>query len=372
MALIKFSKSQYLYLLLGFLFIWFSWREQNFSQLIHFSIIFIATLAYFKISLTNLFKSGLFYFSFIFLLLHSQLYFSASYTNLSQETSPASYIVFSILFLLVAWNCLKQSAAGTSSPKITKLWDLMTPFLFGVVIIFIWQMIVIGFRIPFVLLPTPQIIFQSLFSNKEIFLADFLQTFVYAVIPGYLMGCFSAFLVALVCDKVFFFKQGLLPLGNFMSALPIVGVAPIMIMWFGFDWQSKAAVIVLMTFFPMLVNSIVGLANTSKMELDLLETYNPNYLQRLIYVRLPNAAPFIFNGLKINSTLALIGGIVAEFFGTPIVGMGFRISTEIGRMNLHLVWATIIVSAFVGSIFYLLLVILEKKITFWHISIRSS
>ena len=78
----------------------------------------------------------------------------------------------------------------------------------------------------------------------------------------------------------------------------------------------------------------------------------PSYWQTLVKLRLPAALPFIFNALKINSTLALIGAIVAEFFGTPIVGMGFRISTEVGRMNIDMVWAEIAVAALVGSVFY--------------------
>ena len=78
----------------------------------------------------------------------------------------------------------------------------------------------------------------------------------------------------------------------------------------------------------------------------------------------------LFNALKINSTLALIGAIVAEFFGTPIVGMGFRISTEIGRMNVDVVWATIAVAALSGSFFYALLAFLERQFTGWHPSFR--
>ena len=111
--------------------------------------------------------------------------------------------------------------------------------------------------------------------------------------------------------------------------MPIVGIAPIMVMWFGFDWQSKAAVVVVMTFFPMLVNTWPGCA-AGAMERDLMRSYAAGYWQTLLKLRLPAALPFIFNALKINSTLALIGAIVAEFFGTPIVGMGFRISTEVG------------------------------------------
>jgi NitT/TauT family transport system permease protein len=87
-------------------------------------------------------------------------------------------------------------------------------------------------------------------------------------------------------------------------------------------------------------------------------------------LRLPAALPFVFNALKINSTLALIGAIVAEFFGTPIVGMGFRISTEVGKMNLDLVWATIAVAALTGSLFYGALALTERTLTFWHPSFR--
>ena len=83
-----------------------------------------------------------------------------------------------------------------------------------------------------------------------------------------------------------------------------------------------------------------------------MRTYAAGYWQTLLKLRLPAALPFIFNALKINSTLALIGAIVAEFFGTPIVGMGFRISTEVGRMNIDMVWAEIAVAALAGSVFY--------------------
>ena len=80
----------------------------------------------------------------------------------------------------------------------------------------------------------------------------------------------------------------------------------------------------------------------------------------------PAAGPFIFNGLKICTTLSLIGAIVAEFFGTPIVGMGFRISTEIGRMALDMVWAEIAVAALAGSAFYGVVALIERSVTFWH------
>ena len=101
-----------------------------------------------------------------------------------------------------------------------------------------------------------------------------------------------------------------------------------------------------------------------------MQTYGSSYWQTLFKLRLPAAMPFIFNALKINSTLALIGAIVAEFFGTPIYGMGFRISVEVGRLNIDMVWATIFVAALAGSLSYGLLALLERSVTFWHPSQR--
>jgi NitT/TauT family transport system permease protein len=252
-----------------------------------------------------------------------------------------------------------------------RLSDVVAPALFGIAVLVFWQLIVKGFHVPQVLLPAPSDIWAKLITSLPILREDFVQTFVRAVIPGWVIGSLSGFLVAILCDRVPFLKQGLLPLGNLVAALPIVGVAPIMVMWFGFDWQSKAAMVVVMTFFPMLVNAVTGLAAAGGLERDLMHSYGAGWGQTLLKLRLPAAMPFIFNALKINSTLALIGAIVAEFFGTPIVGMGFRISTEVGRLGLDMVWAEIAVAALTGSAFYGLLVLAERGVTFWHPSYRK-
>jgi len=148
-------------------------------------------------------------------------------------------------------------------------------------------------------------------------------------------------------------------------------MAPILVMWFGFDWQSKAAVVVVMVFFPMLVNTVQGLQETDAMQRDLMRTYAASYWTTLLKLRLPAAMPFVFNGLKIASTLALIGAIVAEFFGSPIQGMGFRISTSVGQLAMDLVWASIVVAAMAGSAFYGAVALAEKAMTFWHPSQRT-
>ncbi|MBW0371148.1 ABC transporter permease [Ensifer adhaerens] len=277
-----------------------------------------------------------------------------------------------IIFWLAAWAFNEwlvrqnfRSAAVNSAARFA------VPVIFGITILVLWEGIVRGFQVPSVLLPAPSMIWQKLINSLPTLGADFRQTFLKAVLIGYALGCGLGFAVAILIDRSPFLQKGLLPLGNFVSALPVIGVAPIMVMWFGFDWQSKVAVVVIMTFFPMLVNTVAGLAAASHMERDLMRTYAASWWQTLVKLRLPAAWPFIFTALKINSTLALIGAIVAEFFGTPIVGMGFRISTEVGRMNVDMVWAEIAVAAVAGSAFYGVVALIERAVTFWHPSIRG-
>ena len=247
----------------------------------------------------------------------------------------------------------------------------LVPSVFALLVLVSWESLIKGFDVPLVLLPAPSGIFISFIENMPMLWADFKQTYLKAVIAGYAIGCLSGFIVAQWAIKSRFLQNGLIPLGNFMSAIPIVGIAPIMVMWFGFDWQSKAAVVVVMTFFPMFINTLTGLKSVDNLQKDLMRTYAAKKSQILIKSQLPLALPFIFNALKINSTLALIGAIVAEFFGTPIVGMGFRISTEVGRMNMDMVWATILVAALAGSMSYGALALLERAVLFWHPSVRG-
>jgi NitT/TauT family transport system permease protein len=246
----------------------------------------------------------------------------------------------------------------------------LAPLIFGATVLMMWQVAVDKFAINPVILPSPSAIGGAVAANLGILRDDFYQTFVKGALSGYLMGCSAAVIVAVLIDRSPFLTRGLLPVGNFVAALPIVGVAPILVAWFGFDWQSKAAVVVVLVFFPVLVNTVAGLAATDRLGRDLMATWGAGYWQALFKMRLPAAMPFIFNGLKIGTTLALIGAIVAEYFGSPIVGMGFRISTGVGRLDMALVWAEIAVAALAGSAFYGLVAWIERRVTFWHPSQR--
>lgn len=278
-----------------------------------------------------------------------------------------SWVAFALLAWIVGWVL----NIWLSRQPPTGLVRLAMPIVFGVTLIAIWEGVVRGFDISAVLLPAPSSIAIRFAASEAILWEDFVQTVIKGALTGYVIGCGSAFLTAVVIDRFPFLQRGLLPVGNFVAALPVVGMAPILVMWFGFDWQSKAAVVVVMVFFPMLVNTVQGLQASNAMQRDLMETYAATPQQTLLKLRLPMAMPFVFNGLKIATTLALIGAIVAEFFGSPIRGMGFRISTSVGQLALDLVWAEIVVAALVGSAAYGCVALIERTVTFWHPSQRA-
>jgi NitT/TauT family transport system permease protein len=198
------------------------------------------------------------------------------------EPLQGSYWFLSLVFVLLGWalawaiGWVVDAVLATLKAPL-RISNFLVPAFFGVTIIVTWEYYVKGSHIPLVLLPAPTQIGTKFLSSLSILGADFVQTILRAVIPGWLMGCGAGFLVALLCDRIDFLRRGLLPLGNLVAALPIVGVAPILVMWFGFDWPSKAAMVVVMTFFPMLINTLTGLNASGHMERDLMKSYGANW-----------------------------------------------------------------------------------------------
>jgi NitT/TauT family transport system permease protein len=287
----------------------------------------------------------------------------------AQGDSPPNALFWLLIVALAGaalWTI--RRVAAIQSPRFD---GVLTASLFGLWVLYFWQVLVVAFEVPRVLLPAPTLIAQSLLENGPKLWGDFTQTVLKAVVVGWVLGSGLGFLVAIAIDRLPFLQRGLLPLASLTSTVPLVAVAPIAVMWFGFEWPSKAAVVVLMTFFPMLVSTLAGLQASGKLERELMFSYAASYSRTLWSLRLPAATPFMFGALKVNATLALIGAIVAEFFGSPTVGLGFRISTEAARMNMSLVWGAIVVAAVTGSLAYALLVQLERRAAFWHPSVRG-
>src|SRR5271156_5053104 len=124
--------------------------------------------------------------------------------------------------------------------NLRRLNELLPPLAFGLAVLAIWEAGVRLLQVPAIILPPPSAIAARFATSMPTLAADFRQT-IQGVLAGYVIGSLAGFVVAILIDRSQFLQRGLLPIGNLVSALPIVGIAPIMVMWFGFDWQSKAA-----------------------------------------------------------------------------------------------------------------------------------
>jgi NitT/TauT family transport system permease protein len=275
-------------------------------------------------------------------------------------------VALALLAWAAAWALNARLARGRSRAS-----RVLVPLIFGATVLLVWELLVRGLEVPAVILPAPSRIGATFAQNLPLLWGDFVQTILKGALSGLLIGVAAALVVAVLVDRFDLLRRGLLPVASVMAALPIVGTAPILVMWFGFGWQSKAAVVVLMVFFPMLVNAVAGLQDTTSQQRDLMRTYGAGYWPTLLKLRAPAALPFLFNGLKIASTLAMIGAIVAEFFGSPTSGIGFRISASNGKLALDMVWSAILVGALAGSLAYGLITLAERWATFWHPSQRT-
>ena len=187
------------------------------------------------------------------------------------------------------------------------------------------------------------------------------------------MGSIGGALVALATVRWVSVREGLLPFAVAANAVPIIALAPIMNNWFGStNPLSKMMIVAIITFFPMMINMVRGLTLVEPAKIELMRSYASTPLDVLTKVRLPNALPYIFNGLKVCSTLSLIGAIVGEYFGGPRKSLGVYILQEAQLFRFQNAWAAIIVTALLGIGLYLVIILLERVAIPWHASARNS
>jgi len=187
---------------------------------------------------------------------------------------------------------------------------------------------------------------------------------------GFCLGAGAGILVALLTARWTTMREGLMPFAIALNSVPIIAFAPIMNNWFGStNPMSKIAIVAIITFFPMMINMVRGLTLVEPAKIELMRSYATTPLQVLIKVRIPNALPYLFNALKVCSTLSLIGAIVGEYFGGPRDSLGVYILQEAQLFRFDNAWAAIIISALLGIAFYLVILGLERIAIPWHASI---
>lgn len=230
----------------------------------------------------------------------------------------------------------------------------------AVAVLVVWEIVVRAYEIRPVLLPAPSAIFAAIVAQWQTLLQNAIPTaveslggFLLSVVLGGLLG------VLLTFSKVA--RDSLYPNVVLFQLIPKVAVAPLFMLWLGIDWQSRVAIAFFIAFFPIVISTVAGLNAVDPTLLRLFRSLTATEWQIFFKVRLPTSLPFVFNGMKISMTLAIIGVIVGEFV-TSQHGLGYIILFAGSRLETALVLAAILVLCAVGLLLYGVVALTEHLI----------
>jgi len=239
------------------------------------------------------------------------------------------------------------------------------PSVIFFVMLVLWQVIVILLKVPQAILPTPLVIIETMAKHWELLmihswptLSECLMGFGLAVVVGMGLGISLAFFPK--------FHNSVYPLIVAFQVVPKVALAPLFIVWFGLGTLSRVLLAFVIAFFPMVVNTYAGILSTDPLMVRMAHSFNANRWTVFCKIEFPNALPYIFSGLKIGITFAVIGIIVAEFV-TAQKGLGYLIVFAEGNIDTPLLMAAITVLSVSGVVLYAAIVALEKMVVTWDV-----
>lgn len=239
-----------------------------------------------------------------------------------------------------------------------------------IIFIVVWEVLVRALNIPRFLLPPPTAILNAFFDTSTVIFESAFYTLRSALI-GFAVGCGAGIMVAFATARWVTIREGVMPLAIAVNSVPIIAFAPLMNSWFGStNPLSKVAIVALITFFPTMINTVRGLTLVEPAKIELLRSYATSQLEVLLKARVPNALPYMFNAFKVCSTLSLIGAIVSEYFGGPRQSLGVYILQEAQLFRFTNAWAAIAVAALQGMGFYLIILLIERRLIPWHVSLE--
>lgn len=244
---------------------------------------------------------------------------------------------------------------------------LLPPLLTALVVGTLWEMWVRWQDVPAYLVPAPSAVAARLARDPGFFLgASWVTT--YEAVGGLLLGSAVALLAAVVMAHSRLLEQSLYPLAILVKVTPIVTVAPLFVIWFGFGIAPKICIAALIAFFPMLVNAITGFRSVHPGALAFLQSLDANRIEVFLKLRLPSSLPYLLAALKVSTTLCVIGAVVAEWIGAD-KGLGRTIAVAYTNLDMATIFSAIVCLAVIGVALMLLISVVERRILFWHESV---
>lgn len=240
------------------------------------------------------------------------------------------------------------------------------------VVIALWEVLTRLLGVETFILPKPSEIMTSFVEKSDVIWGAAMRTLIEAV-GGFLIGGVLAVVTSLAAGRWAGFREGILPIGVAANATPIVALAPIFNNWFSITSPvSKMAVVAVVVYFPIMINTTRGLLEVDPADLELMRSLAAKPGEVTRQVRIPNALPFFFASLKVASALSLIAAIVAEYFGGPQDVLGQYIINRANLFQFPDAWAAILAASIIGIAFYLVILAVERAVMPWHVSFRKA
>jgi ABC-type nitrate/sulfonate/bicarbonate transport system permease component len=235
-------------------------------------------------------------------------------------------------------------------------------------VIGVWQLYCSVANVNPQILPTPSTIVVELFNFRTLALEHTAQT-VKETAVGFSLAIAFALVVACIMDQIGWLRRALYPLLLASQTIPIIAIAPLVVLWFGFGLLPKALVIVLVTFFPVLVALLDGFASTEREAMNLLHTMGASRFQIFRYLRFPSALPFFFTGVRISASYAVVAAIFAEYVGA-FKGLGIWMQISKNAFRTDLVFAAILITSVLSIVLFLLVTLAARLTIPWYYAAR--
>jgi NitT/TauT family transport system permease protein len=265
----------------------------------------------------------------------------------------------------------EPSAGAAVKPR--RLWDALdrygVPLGLAAAVVVVWEFGVRLGHVPAYLLPPPSAIFQSLVSDWKVIYLNITPTLI-AIVGGFALSVVIGIPLATLIVFSRFAERLLYPPMIASQAIPKVAVAPLFVVWMGFGVLPKVWIAFLIAFFPVVIDTVVGLRSVQPEMLQLGRSMGGGTLKVFLKLRLPNALPNIFAGLKVAIALAVVGAITGEFVGSQS-GLGYLLTSASGQMDTSLVFAVLVTISVIAMLLFMIIEAVEKLVIPWHSSMRS-
>jgi NitT/TauT family transport system permease protein len=256
-----------------------------------------------------------------------------------------------------------ETRAAAGARRREALSRVMPPFALLVAVIVVWEAVSRIFKIPEFVLPAPSTIVLTLIAHQRDLGYAAIVT-AREVLWGFVLSGIIGAGVALVIARFATFGRALYPLVVLFQNVPKVALAPLFILWFGFDLTPKVVLIVVIAFFPVAINMLVGLQTVDSNLIALMRSVGASRNVILWRIQIPNSLPYLMAGLKVAVTLAVIGAIVGEFAGAQ-AGLGYMIQFASTQMQTALVFAALVEVSVLGMLFYYVIEWIERRYIDW-------